>query len=757
MKKKCDAGLAMISLMAGLCLLLVSVSSSYCGEIKETTPIEVEDRDFIHHLLQDKYYIFAQEEANEYLKRYPQGIFRAEIIFVQAEIDVIQKSYDAALSKYDDILNTYPNSELYENSLYLSGILHLQLGQSDKGQDKLQRLIQKYPQSPHLYKTYFQLGQLAFKQENWETAEVYLEGTVKNGDLNPDQQLEAKNYLAWTYYFQKKVDQANELFLPLLQSDLANIHKAKIAFQYAVDAQKTGNYRESIRWHEQLINQWPHPDFLNKSRFWVAESLFLLNQNPESRISPEEKQKAILLYSQNLETQDPVEPENSRYHRGWFLLDLEKKTQAEQDFEWLQKNNAHFASDVELTIIRANYFESRKKWDQANQIYAQSLKLQDRPENSNRLLIGIIRNDYRQKQCKSLVKNYAGIDFAAEMPVADEMHYYAGTCFYNSRQWDPAGEAFARIDLLSRFAPLVFESYLNVFRKTGHLADGIEYLNRTEPLSHFNDKERILLYKTDFHLELKQWDKALSAMKAVVAISPEKKKDPWFLLNVARTLDQISIAMKNKAWQAQRPDLRPVTYYRRQALIYYQASYQYMPRKEKAVRLSILDILIKRYEQRKQWKTLIPLYQTAIKTGGDETKKSHYTYRLANILIQTGAKKETVIPLLASLHGKANQDTNYKASALLAEVYIETKKYTEAIETLTDLAQQPIDDTPWYIKVHFRLGELYQSQEKWLTAIRHYSFVVNAKQDGKEKKEAHNRLLNIKKFIAQHPAKEKTE
>jgi len=208
-----------------VCLLTRPAAAS---EIKEAAPIEVEDRDLIHHLLKDQYYIFAKEEATEYLEKYPDGIFRAEIRFVLAEIAVIENSLAEALRHYDAILTQYPDSNLFEDSLYLSGALHLRLDQNRQGRDKLQLLIKRYPQSRFLFQTYFKLGELAFKENNWKTAEVYLETTVKNGDLKSAQQLEAQNYLAWTYYFQKKEVEATRLFMSLLKSNLPADQKTKI-------------------------------------------------------------------------------------------------------------------------------------------------------------------------------------------------------------------------------------------------------------------------------------------------------------------------------------------------------------------------------------------------------------------------------------------------------------------------------------------------------------------------------------------------
>jgi len=722
---------------------------SYGKEVKETTPIEVEDRNFIHHLLKDKYYIYAQEEAAVYLKKYPGGIFRAEIIFAQAEIDVVQKSTADALRKYDLILSRHPESELVEDSLYLSSVIHLQLGQIQRGQTKLQRLIGKYPESRFLYRAIFQLGALAFKQKRWETTSLYLESAVTKGDLRPGQQLEAKNYLAWTYYFQKKTDLANELFLSLLQSNLADSQKAKIGYQYAIDAQKVGNHREAIKWHERLLKQWSHPDFSDRSQFWIAESLFLLSQMPEKRLSTKEKQRAVQLFSRNLALKHPVEIDNSHYHRGWFLLDLGRPEEAENDFNWLQSHSKKYRGDIDLTIIRARFFESAGNWKKANLIYSDSLKLQKEPVNKNELLAGLIRNNYRQKDCPSLIKNFNALTQPIGKPVADEVFFYSGTCYHDLGELKIVNELLGKIDVNSQYAPLALDYYLDALNRTRQQKEGLKYLKRVEHLPHFADKEHILLYKTEFHLELEQWLKALSTMKAVVKLSPAKKKDPWFLLNVARTLDQITLAMKSKKWRDQRPDLKTKTYYHRQAIIYYRESYKYMPLEREAERLSVLDILIKHHEKKRAWKTLVHQYRTAFRLSRDEHQKAEYAYRLAKILIKTGEKRKNIIPLLTDLHGAADREVNFKASALLAELYIEKKDFPTAIETLIELAQQPIDNTQWYLKVHFRLGELYQSQEKWMMSIRHYSKVVTAKQSGSQKQEAKKRLSKIKRFVKQ--------
>jgi TolA-binding protein len=734
-------------------LLPLSISA----EIKEASPIEVEDRDLIHHLLEDKYYVYAREEAEAYLEKYPEGIFRAEIQFVLAEIAVTNNALKKALSYYNAILDQHPDSDLFEDSLYLSGILHLRLNQSSQGREKLRRLIKQYPQSRFLFRTYLKLGELAFKENNWTTAAVYLETTVKNGDLKPAQQLEARNYLAWTYYFQKKTEEAHQLFLELLKSDLPSEQKTKIAYQLAIDAQQKKDYPTAISWHKQVMEKWPHPDFTDKSRFWIAESLFLMHQSSKKGISKADKKRAIRLYSQNLRLKNPVESENSHYHRGWFLLDLGQQTAAEKDFAWLQSRNKRYGKNIELTIIRARYYESKSNWRKANRIYRSALKLQDDAESKNELLTGIIRNDFQQKNCKQVIASYEKISLPAGKTTADEILYYTGTCYHQEKQFKKAESVLRRINLTSRFAILSFDYYMDTLRQNNKPKSGLQYLKKIQNVAQFQDRERILLYQTEFQLDLELWFQALKTMKELVSVSPGKKKDPWFLLNVAQTLDQVVLSMKNSQWRSQRPTLKSEDYYRKQAIIYYRESYKYMPLEQTAVRLSILEILIQHHEAQKAWKTLSYQYNTAIQLSRDERQKDRFAYRLANIMIKLGENSDKIIRILETVHGRANLEVNYKASALLAELYIKKQNYEAAIDTLIDLARQPIDKTPWFSKVHFRIAELYQAQEQWQPAIKHYSKVAESTLAASLKKKAQARLVKLRKFVKQLKAEKQNK
>jgi len=477
-----------------------------------------------------------------------------------------------------------------------------------------------------------------------------------------------------------------------------------------------------------------------------------MNQNPATRISEADKKRAVELYSLNLNLKDPVEPENSHYHRGWFLLDLGRIDEAETDFSWLQDRHDKYAANMELTIIRARYYETRKNPQKANQIYQNALKLQNDSESKNKLLAAIIRNDYLQNDCPQVVREYEKISLPPGRSADAEILYYAGTCYHQEGHMQKAEGALENIEVSSPYAVPAFDYYMDSLRKNSRQQSGLGYLEKALDQAQFENKEKILLYQTEFQLELKLWLKALKSMKSLVSIAPDKKKDPWFLLNVARTLDQVVVAMKSEEWRANRPGLESEGYYKEQAIIYYREAYKYMPLEEEAIRLSILEILINHHESHNAWKTLVNQYQTAISLSRDEHQKDRFAYRLANIMIKLGEDRDKIIPILSSIHGRLNHEVNFQASSLLAELHIEKKDLQAAIDTLMDLAQQPIDNTAWHPRVHFRLGELYQAQEQWQDAIKHYTIAVDSKQPDERKQEARDRIVKIRKFLNQPQA-----
>jgi len=711
------------------------------------TPQEAEDHEFIRNLYKDKYYVFAREEAGEYLLKYPDGLFRAEMIYIVAQIAMINKNFKDSLTNYQKILKQYPTSTYIEDALYYGGVVSLNIKKDVLARRYLYRLVKKYPKTKYYSHSHFLLGGLAFDQQKWKEAETNFKLIINKRDTTHNNQLTTQNLLAWAQYFQGKTKDAKKRFNKILTTNISDINKSKIAYQLAIEAQKEKNYRLSIRWHENLLKKWPTPKYNDKSKFWIAEAYFQIFQQKSTQLTLQEKKKAIALYSENLKLKKPIERINSYYHRGWLYMDTKQTRKAENDFSWLQENSNKFAKDVDLTIIRADYFENRKKWDQANKIYTFSLKHQKQSKVRNILLIKSIRNHFRLKACRNVIKFSAQLNYKIQTSQLTEIRYYAGKCRIAAKEWKKADHEFSKIPVESDFTPLIFEDYLFVFQEIKALGRAIVYLDKVLKKNREVPVLKALLFKAEFCLELDRPVLALETMMQIVKISPDKKNDPWFLLNVAKNADRIVMLMDDQQWKKSHPEAKPLKYYENKALVYYERAFHRLSTKELETKFSVLEILGERLVERKKYQKLVGFYEHMLRFIGKGPKRDRLILQIAHIQINQLNQKKTAMKGLYKLHGKSNNGINYEASVLLAEVLIDQKRPLKAIKIFEELSRQPIKKTSWYGIAHFRLGELYQSNEKWLKSIKHYEAVSDSTGDKSIREKAKTRSSEIKKYL----------
>ncbi len=712
-----------------------------------STLAEQEDLEFIRNLFRDKQYDYAEQETHAYLKKYPKGKHQAEIIFIQAQISVIKEAYDSALNRYHVIIDKHTQSPFLEDALYFSGILRIQLNQ-ENGAPYLHRLLKQFPNTKYLARISFYLGQLAFKKNTWTEAENHFKDVLKSVEISEEQHLQAQNFLAWTYFFQGKQLLAKSLFLELLESKISVDYKARIGFQLAVDWQKEKKYRRAITWYKRQMNDWPHPDFQDKSRFWIAECYFLIYRQNSEELKSNEIDEAVDFYSKNIMLKQPVAPLVSRHHRGQFYILQNQPQKAEADFAWLQDNSEPYAADIDLTMTRASIFEKKGDFSNANKVYIKSMQYEMDSTSKNLVLHRIIRNDYDRKDCKSVLTWKKEADYSVSSNEVSQIRYYSGKCNIAAKQWESAKKDFSGLPLDSPYAKLVFWDHLTTFEKTKDFKGGMNLLKQAGNYPDLVDKNELATRTIDFCTTLKQWPAALTAMQEMIKLDPKKKNDPWFLLKMAKTSDRAGT--ENKLAKQKK-------YYNEKSLQYYHSALKQLPSNNVGAKLSVLDILVDRNKRKGNYKEVADYYKQAIVLIKSEKRKDELNFQIAKIYIKRLKKIEAAKKILNRLHKKKGKtDVQFEASTMLAEVYVDQKKYTQATQILTELSKKPIAGTKWYVTVHFRLGELYQSMEKWKKSLKHYTLVANSKKKSQLKQKARKRMFDIKKYLMQTSEQKKS-
>ena len=736
-------------LLVALSMLVCPRSPIIAEQHQPVSAAEKEDLGFINNLFKDKIYEFARQEAESFLDKYPDSRLIPDVILIQAKMNVAEGKFDLALRQYQKIISHFPESELVEHAMYLSGTLKLRLKQPD-GMVDLNRLITKFPKTTYLADVSFIKGQQAYQAEQWQVAEYQFKQVLESEGITDQQRIETQHNLSWIYYHTGNTLMAKSLFFDALDSPITKEEKARIAYQLGIEAQKSGRHKNALSWFARQLSEWPDPDIKPKSDLGIAQShYYIFKENPKQS-SKKDREKSVKLLTTNIKSKNPISLEQSRYQRGWLLNSLNRKKAAESDFAWLQKNSKKHAADLEISATRAQYYENKKWYKSANKIYATALKYQEKQEIRNMLLLSIVRNSHVVKDCNSVIKWQKQVKLPAQHKDRLELSYYLGNCYFAKKNWKKAGLEYAKLPLNNQFARAAFGNYLQVFKKTKNFNAGYAYLDKVSKISSFGSGQNNLLYKIDLCLTLERWAKGVELMLLLKKQDQKKARDPWYLLNIAKTADQVFYAYSNKKHPMRQHPLKARKYYANLALGHYTTAYRYLPRKEKETKLSVLDILIARYKAIGSHQKVVGFYRDAIKLVDNQQQKLELQIVVADIMASKLNQRKKAQKELYAIHNTGDTEAHFKASSLLAELYVGQQRYIQAIKILEDLAKQPIQKTQWYSTTHYRLGELYQSNERWQKAMEHYNSVVKDNQNSTLAQKAKVKADKIQKYLDQN-------
>ena len=165
---------------------------------------------------------------------------------------------------------------------------------------------------------------------------------------------------------------------------------------------------------------------------------------------------------------------------------------------------------------------------------------------------------------------------------------------------------------------------------------------------------------------------------------------------------------------------------------YYRNALKKVPDKNVNLVLQLVGELTRLYERSKDYKSLINTYERAYKVlkKSSQHKKEHLTYAYligyhqSSNLKQT--KKARIWMMRADGGGISSQEL--QASFWVAQLDREANKTNKALKRLKELADRKIEgNSSMYVQIHFELGTLYHSKEKWKSALYHYRIVAKAR------------------------------
>jgi len=212
----------------------------------------------------------AASDLQNYINKFPNGIFILNAMFYKAELDFSNKNYTQALSGYEAIASKSKNL-FTERSLLKAAYIHVL-------NNNCQAAIGHYLKL-ELAADYFENLQSAqqglmlcyYNTNNCEQSRVYANKLINNGKTPKELINEAQLYTGRCALKTSDWMNADKAFKTLAK--LNSVIGAEAMYQIAYIQYELKNYKESQKKAYELINQLPSYDY------WIAKAFILLADN----------------------------------------------------------------------------------------------------------------------------------------------------------------------------------------------------------------------------------------------------------------------------------------------------------------------------------------------------------------------------------------------------------------------------------------------------------------------------------------------
>ncbi len=551
--------------------------------------------------------------------------------------------------------------------------------------------------------------------------------------------------LAWSHNFAGDYEPAEREFKKLLQAKLDSENKAKIAFQLGVIELKRDHFKKGRAWFVQQQTAWPHPVYDRQSRFWHAEAVYLAEQKNPNLFSEQDKKKAVLAYSQNLEAKEPYKLKLSLLHRGWLRLSLHQIEEAQADFSKLQEMDESYRKDANLNQLRAGLYAKTGQYQASNRAYKQVLLSEGALYDAEEVNFMMVQNDFLRKDCRSVIERSKAMPPLRNPQRKEAYDVFVGQCAARVKDCKRALWHLREVSLKGTQAKAAFEPALQCYKQMKRYKEAALWIEKAIGVGGLAPKEKLLREKAQMHIQLAEWPLALAALDELLKVDPKAQLNPWVYLEIAKCHDQLADPKVNRRFNSK--EVKKPQEHEQEALRAYEKASENLGTAQVGTQLSILEVRRSRYMERKEYDQVLALFKQALALLQSPLKKDRLILEIARFHLYQKKDEAQARKWLEKLHGMAAREVNYKASLLLAELDIQDKKLTRAAQRLSDILHDLSPGEPYYFKVRYRLGEIYQASEQWKKALKQYQAVARSKGKDPLKAKAKLSVATLTRYL----------
>lgn len=213
----------------------------------------------------------ATKDFDQYLKRFPDAIFRVNASYYRSDCLFRSKKYEDALEGYEYVISQ-PRSPFTEKSLLNAGIIQYRLKQYEKALRYYRTLESVAEVKENIVLA--QAGQMrsSFRLNDYSSTIAMANRVLESGTSDKDLQNEA-NLLAGKSYFQQDDLGEARKSLSIVAKRTNSEMTAESKYYLAMVEFRLSNYKESQKLIFEIQNQVPSYDY------WIAKGFILLGDN----------------------------------------------------------------------------------------------------------------------------------------------------------------------------------------------------------------------------------------------------------------------------------------------------------------------------------------------------------------------------------------------------------------------------------------------------------------------------------------------
>ncbi|MDT8447131.1 MAG: tetratricopeptide repeat protein [bacterium] len=677
------------------------------GAVREASPAESADRGFVLNLIKDGESDFALKEIAAYRVRYPQGVFRDEMWYLEAEVLRRAGRLDEAARAYAEMNRRFPASPYREDALFQNARIQLESQNFSQAEALLVLFEREFSGSDKPVMRL--LGQARLGAKDFTGAAQALQKAFEQEPKDWKLRLD----LAWALAWSGQQEAAHQHFEALLKSAITKLEKAKIVHQLGADAYARKDYAAAYRLWRKQLEGYPDAALDAQSRFWAAEAVLLWPKAPQKT-----KLWALAAYGENLAQQKPVEKNRSLRHRGLLNERLGRIGAAEDDYARLQNSDVQAGLDNQLTLHRAALAQERGDLELARRILVAALGREPaEPGPLEARLRGLL---FAQERCEEAILRSAERPLVGEG--AEESAFWLGRCYLQGQRYRNASGMFASLEPQGDWAFAAIPYYISALVAQKRWHEALQWVERaledrrTQDLWTYREEKLSLL------LELKQSAQAV-AFGEPLATEPNATGRFLFLL-------------------AQVFESRDGAPTRQRALELYKRAQKSFTSTED--RRASLERRRRILSQGPDAAALLALYQEALPLESDPAAKRALRLEIARLQSSLGQSVSAELSNLA----QGQDDPAAEAWALLAEEEIAKKAWAQALKALGEgLSRAQDQDLRW--RLLYRRAQVAQAAEDWPAALADYQSLT--KQANPFKRQATKQVQAITAYLKGTP------